>query len=65
METIYEIIYYPISFIFPDIILNDSFFSFIIDFTVFSLAWLILIVIAYLPILLAFRLTLRGVKKWF
>jgi hypothetical protein len=24
-----------------------------------------LIVIAYLPILLAFRLTLRGVKKWF
>jgi hypothetical protein len=65
METIYEIIYYPISFIFPDIILNDAFFSFIIDFTVFSLAWLILIVIAYLPILLAFRLTLRGVKKWF
>ena len=65
MENIYQVIYSALEFAFPIEILEHAFFGFILQTTVFTLALGVVIITAYIPILIAFRLALRGVKKWF
>lgn len=65
MVTIYEIIWTPIELIFPIAIIEHALFGLILELTAFIMSWLVLVIIAYIPLLIAYRLTLRGVKKWF
>lgn len=65
MATIYEVIFQAIELVFPIAIVEHLFFGFILEFLVFSLALSVLVITAYIPIIIAIRLALRGVKKWF
>lgn len=63
--TIYEYIEIPVSMIFPQAILDHAVFGFLLDLTVFGLAWFMLLVLAYVPLLIGGRLAMKGVKRWF
>jgi hypothetical protein len=40
-------------------------YGFILEATVFTMTWLFLIAISYVPFLISYRLVLKGVKRWF
>lgn len=63
--TIYEMIRTPIDLMFPESVLIHPLWSFILDTTVFAFTWLLLVALAYVPLMIGSRLILRGVKKWF
>jgi hypothetical protein len=63
--NIYEIIRTPIDLIFPIEIIDHALYGFILEATVFTLTWLFLFSISYVPFLISYRLVLKGVKRWF
>jgi hypothetical protein len=63
--NIFEILYTPIELIFPTEIINHALYGFILEATVFTMTWLFLIAISYVPFLISYRLVLKGVKRWF
>jgi hypothetical protein len=70
METnsglnIFEILETPIGVIFPTEIIDHALYGFILEATVFLMAWGFLIAISYVPFLISYRLIMKGVKRWF
>ncbi len=63
--NIYEIIRTPIDLIFPIEIIDHALYGFILEATVFTLTWLFLFSISYIPFLISYRLVLKGVRRWF
>ncbi len=63
--NIYEIIETPIHLIFPVEIIEHALYGFILEATVFTLTWLFLFSISYVPFLISYRLALKGIKRWF
>jgi len=65
MENIYEIIYSALELVYPISILEHAFYGFVLEMVVFLLAFGVVFLSAYFPIILAFRLALKGIKQWF
>jgi hypothetical protein len=65
MESIYEIIYSALELVYPLYILEHVLYGFILEMVVFLLAFGVVFLSAYFPILLAFRISLKGLKQWF
>jgi hypothetical protein len=65
MANIYEIIYSALELVYPLYILEHSLYGFILEMVVFLLAFGVVFLSAYFPILLAFRISLKGLKQWF
>lgn len=63
--TIYEYIEIPISLIFPTSVIDHALFGFLLELTVFAFTWLMLLALAYVPLLIGGRLVMKGVKRWF
>ena len=63
--TIYDILYTPIELMFPESVLTHPIWSLWLDSTVFVMTWLLLMALAYVPVLISSRLIMKGVKKWF
>jgi hypothetical protein len=63
--NIFEILETPINYIFPTEIIDHALFGFILEATVFLMAWAFLIAISYVPFLISYRLVMKGVKRWF
>lgn len=63
--NIYEILETPIHLIFPPEIIDHALYGFILEATVFTLTWLFLISISYVPFLISYRLAMKGIKRWF
>jgi hypothetical protein len=63
--NIFEILNTPIELLFPAEIINHALYGFILEATVFTMTWLFLIAISYVPFLISYRLVLKGVKRWF
>jgi hypothetical protein len=65
MANIYEIIYSALELVYPLYILEHALYGFILEMVVFLLAFGVVFLSAYFPIVLAFRLALKGIKQWF
>jgi hypothetical protein len=65
MVNIYEIIYSALELVYPLYILEHALYGFILEMVVFLLAFGVVFLSAYFPIVLAFRLALKGIKQWF
>jgi hypothetical protein len=65
MANIYEIIYSALELVYPLYILEHALYGFILEMVVFLLAFGVVFLSAYFPIILAFRLALKGIKQWF
>jgi hypothetical protein len=65
MANIYEIIYSALELVYPLYILEHALYGFILEMVVFLLAFGVVFLSAYFPIILAFRLSLKGLKQWF
>jgi hypothetical protein len=65
MANIYEIIYSALEVVYPLYILEHALYGFILEMVVFLLAFGVVFLSAYFPIILAFRLALKGIKQWF
>jgi hypothetical protein len=65
MENIYEIIYSALELVYPLYILEHALYGFILEMVIFLLAFGVVFLSAYFPIVLAFRLALKGIKQWF
>lgn len=63
--TIYDILYTPIELMFPESVLTHPIWSLWLDSTAFVMTWLLLMALAYVPVLISSRLIMKGVKKWF